>query len=102
MPKAGSGQSNLLVGFVGDNFSKLADPRKATEMAAYMKTDMPFYGVQKPQRLPIYKEFKKRFAPTTQLQYRSNVLALRVQLCLAANGAHFRQSPQPELCSPDS
>lgn len=35
-----------------DQLSALADPDKAPAMQAYMKTDMPFFGVQtKPRRL---------------------------------------------------
>jgi len=45
-------------------------------MAAYLKTDMPFYGVQKPDRVPIYKEMKKRFQPQSQQDYEGAVLAL--------------------------
>ena len=37
-----------MVRYVQAELSKLADPDKAVPMAAYMKTDMPFYGVPKP------------------------------------------------------
>lgn len=62
--------------FVAEAFAAEADPSKAKEMAAYMKTDMPFYGVQKPQRLPVYKEMKRRFRPDSRKQYEENVLSL--------------------------
>lgn len=65
-----------IASFVHDKLSALADSAKAAEMAAYMKTDMPFYGVQKPDRLPIIKEFKPLFAPSTFADYEANVLAL--------------------------
>ena len=31
-------------------------------MAAYMKIDMPFYGAQKPDRVPIQRELFARFS----------------------------------------
>jgi 3-methyladenine DNA glycosylase AlkD len=54
----------------------LADPEKAGPMQAYMKTDMPFYGVPKPLRAPILKELKTRFPPASPAEYRENVLLL--------------------------
>ena len=33
-----------------------ANPEKAAPMAAYMKTEMPFYGVQKPGRTRVLKQ----------------------------------------------
>ncbi len=68
--------SNQICQFVQTEMAKKADPNKAIEMAAYMKTEMPFYGVQKPERLPIYKELQKKFIPSDQNQYRKNVLSL--------------------------
>jgi len=41
----------------------LADPVNAIPMAAYMKTDMPFYGIKRPLRKPIERAMKKRFPP---------------------------------------
>jgi 3-methyladenine DNA glycosylase AlkD len=69
-------QTSELTKFVQSNFKKLADPVKAKPMAQYMKTDMPFYGIQKPDRLPVYKEMAKRFIPHTHLEYKKAVLAL--------------------------
>lgn len=65
-----------LVSFVQEQLAAAADPERALEMAAYMKSTVPFYGVPKPQRLPIIKAFKKDFAPVDEKQYRANVLAL--------------------------
>ena len=45
-------------------------------MQAYMKTDMPFYGVPKPNRVPIARQLRKDFSPLDTESYRSNVLAL--------------------------
>src|SRR5205085_12028051 len=62
--------------FIGREFKRLADQRKAIEMAAYMKTEMPFYGVQKPDRLPVYKQMIKQFPPADQADYDQNIFAL--------------------------
>jgi 3-methyladenine DNA glycosylase AlkD len=68
--------SRSLVHFVQAELAARADPVKAAPMQAYMKTDMPFYGVPKPARVPIAKELKRRFPPADTRQYRQNVLAL--------------------------
>jgi 3-methyladenine DNA glycosylase AlkD len=68
--------SRDLVRFVQRSFSQLADPAKAGPMAAYMKTEMPFYGVQQPQRIAIYREMKKHFTPADRTQYEDAILAL--------------------------
>jgi 3-methyladenine DNA glycosylase AlkD len=65
-----------LVGYIQNEFTRLADPSKAGPMAAYMKTDMPFYGIQKPDRIPVYRQMKKNFQPFSRKQYEDAVLAL--------------------------
>jgi 3-methyladenine DNA glycosylase AlkD len=65
-----------LVRLIKKRLRAAADPAKAGPMAAYLKTDMPFYGVQKGERIPIYREMKKRFAPATRKEYEEVVLAL--------------------------
>jgi len=45
-------------------------------MAAYMKTDTPFYGVQKAGRLSVNRDSVRRFPPESRADYRSAVLAL--------------------------
>jgi 3-methyladenine DNA glycosylase AlkD len=52
-----------------------ADAERAAGMAAYLKTDMPFYGVSSPVRRQIVKQLG-RFAPETNDEYRSQVTAL--------------------------
>jgi 3-methyladenine DNA glycosylase AlkD len=54
----------------------LADAETAREMAAYMKTTQPFYGVQNPARVPIFKEMCERHAPADGSAYRAAVLSL--------------------------
>ena len=68
-----------LVGYIRHQFLQLGDPRKAAEMAAYMKTDMPFYGVQKPQRELVYKELLWRFPITSRPEYEAAIEALWAQ-----------------------
>lgn len=41
-----------------------------------MKTSMPFYGVPKPLRTPIAREFQLRFPPRDATEYRVNVAGL--------------------------
>jgi 3-methyladenine DNA glycosylase AlkD len=54
----------------------IGDPDKAPAMAAYLKTDMPFYGVQTPQRAPILRELVASFPPATGAEYEAAVRAL--------------------------
>lgn len=65
-----------LVLYVRTAYKLLADSQKAKAMAAYMKTDMPFWGIQKPDRLPVYRQIKARFQPSNHQEYCSCVLAL--------------------------
>lgn len=64
------------VEFVQSALSSLADPMKAREMARYMKTDMPFYGVQKTQRVPVERDLVRMFPPPGKGEYQATVLAL--------------------------
>lgn len=65
-----------VVRYVLDEFTRLANAQKAVEMAAYMKTTMPFYGIQKPDRIPVYKEIARLFRPQSRKEYERNVKAL--------------------------
>ena len=56
--------------------TRRANPAKAVPMAAYMKTDMPFYGVQKAGRTEVFREIRRRFSPPDQERYEAGVLAL--------------------------
>jgi 3-methyladenine DNA glycosylase AlkD len=62
--------------FVVVALSERADADKAEGMQAYMKTKMPFYGVQKPGRKPILKEIVSRFEPETREEYEDLVQTL--------------------------
>jgi len=65
-----------LVAFVAAEMEQRADPDKAEQMAAYLKTDMPFYGVQKKARTAVFREMKNRFPITTNYEYREAIRAL--------------------------
>jgi len=54
----------------------VAEPSKAGPMAAYMKTDMPFYGVQKAGRVPVLRQLKQQFPPLDRDDYEEAVLGL--------------------------
>ncbi|MEN8114744.1 MAG: DNA alkylation repair protein [Actinomycetota bacterium] len=68
--------AEALTALVAGRLAEAADPEKAGPMAAYMKTDMAFYGVQKAGRVPILREAVAAFPPSTRDEYRSAVLAL--------------------------
>ena len=65
-----------LARFVSSRFAQLADAEKASQMAAYMKTEQPFYGVQKPDRVPVFREMLKQFKAATFADYKKRVLEL--------------------------
>lgn len=62
--------------FVRDELEKRADPTKAVEMAVYMKTDMPFRGVQKPDRQPVLRAMYANFIPQDFADYENGITAL--------------------------
>lgn len=65
-----------LIDYVQTALRASADPKKAAGMQAYMKTDMPFYGVQKPERVKILRGVKSRFAPDSHRDYLDSIAAL--------------------------
>lgn len=67
---------NDLIAYVKGAYASLANAEKAKTMAAYMKTDMPFLGIQKPDRLPVYKQIKMQFKPNNRQQYAGCIQAL--------------------------
>jgi len=62
--------------FVKERLASLADPEKAVRMAAYMKTGMPFYGVQSGPRREIAAEAGRRFPIESRADYEQAVLGL--------------------------
>jgi 3-methyladenine DNA glycosylase AlkD len=67
---------DALTRYVASGLEHAADPAKARPMAAYMKTDQPFYGAQKPARTAVATEMVKRWVPAHRSEYRNAVLAL--------------------------
>ncbi|RLE12584.1 MAG: DNA alkylation repair protein, partial [Actinobacteria bacterium] len=55
--------TRALMEVVRSELAAVADPAKAGPMAAYMKTDMPFYGVQKAGRTTVMRRLKQEFPP---------------------------------------
>jgi 3-methyladenine DNA glycosylase AlkD len=68
--------TDALVGLAASLLTDAADPAKATAMAAYMKTDVPFYGVQKAGRLAVEHQLVTRHPPASRADYRAAVAAL--------------------------
>lgn len=67
---------DALAAFVSTELTRLADPAKAVAMAAYMKTDMPFHGVQKADCIGLHRTIRTRFVPSSQEDYEQGILAL--------------------------
>jgi len=61
---------------VHDGLAALANKDNAPKMAAYMKTDMPFFGVKKPERLPLMRRMVTEFKPDSLDAYEAAVRAL--------------------------
>jgi 3-methyladenine DNA glycosylase AlkD len=63
-------------GFVIGALTEVANPVKASGMQAYMKTDMPFYGVQKEGRTVILRQLVRDFQPADRSEYEDLVLGI--------------------------
>lgn len=90
-----------VAGVAAAELGKQADPEAARQMAAYMKTDMPFYGVKKSQRKPILRRLVTVFPPADGSDYGQKVACLweqphREEKYLAIGYArHFREHVTP-------
>ena len=51
------GTLEIMIEAIRAGLMKRADPAKAPNMQRYMKSSMPFYGVQKPERVRLAREF---------------------------------------------
>ena len=67
-----------LTAFVKQKLASVADPEKAVHMAAYMKTDMPFYGVQSGPRREIARQAKLSKAGRPMRMLSSNCGGYRI------------------------
>jgi 3-methyladenine DNA glycosylase AlkD len=68
--------TTALTSMVSGLLAEAADPGKAAPMAAYMKTDMPFYGAQKKARVPVARAVRNAFPPASHAEYVAAVEAL--------------------------
>jgi 3-methyladenine DNA glycosylase AlkD len=56
--------------------AKVADPVKAPQMQAYMKSAMPYHGVNAPALRAVCKQLFAEYAPASAAAWRRDVLAL--------------------------
>jgi 3-methyladenine DNA glycosylase AlkD len=68
--------TDALVALVRAGLEPHRNVDNAKAMAAYLKTDDPFYGVKKPDRAPTKKAMLAQFAPRTLADYQAAVRAL--------------------------
>lgn len=59
-----------------DRLAALANPSKAREMAAYMRTKDPFFGVGSVERHQLFQELVKVLKPDSQQRYEAQVAGL--------------------------
>ncbi|HET7847197.1 MAG TPA: DNA alkylation repair protein, partial [Acidimicrobiia bacterium] len=71
-----AGDQESAVAYVEEALSRAGNPEKAAGMQAYMRTEMPFYGVQKPARTPILRQLVHDFPPVDRDGYQALVLRL--------------------------
>lgn len=62
--------------FASAALAAVADSSKSEGMQAYMKTDMPFYGAQKPARAGILRVLVRDFPPPDVAGYEELILGL--------------------------
>ena len=62
--------------FIREQFRALANPSNARPMAAYMKTNMPFYGIKKPDRVPVLREMDRLFPINSRAEYKKAITSL--------------------------
>jgi 3-methyladenine DNA glycosylase AlkD len=72
----GSMDVKALTNAASSGLAAAAQPEKAGPMAAYLKTEMPFYGVQKAGRTPVMRHLRQQFPPLDRDDYEEAVLGL--------------------------
>ena len=68
--------AETLYAFVRAGLHAHADAVRAGEMQRYMKTDQPFFGVQKPQQRPVFKAAIRDHPPHDAAAWEAGVRAL--------------------------
>lgn len=91
-----------LTAFLTAELTALADADRAAQMAAYMKTDMPFFGVTATERDAILKAAKARFKRTHRAEIRADVEALWAQPQRELKYAAVRWARQAKGLHPDA
>ena len=95
-----------VVRFIARQLESLANPTKAEKMAAYLKTEMPFYGVYSSELKSIFRDVKNRFEVEDDANYRDLVLAVwalphreekQIALLFASHYARFITSENLDL-----
>ena len=71
-----SGRQPAIADRVQELLTEAGEPSRAEAMAAYMKTDMPFYGVSSPERKRIARTLRTEFPATTRREYERNVRSM--------------------------
>jgi hypothetical protein len=66
-PSHKNNESNLLIRELRWALRAQADPGKAAAMQAYMKSTMPYYGIQATEQRRIYREIFSRYPLRTGL-----------------------------------
>jgi 3-methyladenine DNA glycosylase AlkD len=74
-----SSRADEIAAFAGSELAARGDAARATTMAAYMRTDMPFYGVQRPARSDVERELRRRFPVHDHREYRETIEVLWAQ-----------------------
>jgi 3-methyladenine DNA glycosylase AlkD len=62
--------------FASERLHSCANESTALAMQRYMKTEMPFLGVKKPERVPILRELVRDWVPGTRREYETLVTSL--------------------------
>jgi 3-methyladenine DNA glycosylase AlkD len=71
-----SRKARALVQSLRKELKRSADPIKASEMRAYMKSEMPYYGVQTPQRRAIQREVFSQHPLKSYEEWKDTILTL--------------------------
>ncbi|MBX2798990.1 MAG: DNA alkylation repair protein [Myxococcales bacterium] len=68
--------ADALHSFVREQLAVHASAENAAAMQRYLKTEMPFFGVKRPQIRPVERKAKRAFPPTTRAQWETGVRRL--------------------------
>jgi 3-methyladenine DNA glycosylase AlkD len=69
--------------FFENEFTPLADPKKGTEMAVYLKNIQECLGIQKPARAVVYKKFKQNYRQVVKKQMNNDDYRATIKLLVS-------------------